>query len=286
MGQTVVFMVTEPKLYFFIPVTLYNGMSLGFMFADYTKYVISEGLGPDFVGFVMATFYGVNCLCSVLYGRESFLRKVSRRSLIVMAFVLHVAFFLFYFFFHQKVIGYTAADLSNYVPPKTVLPGDKPTFAAYASSYTSAGGHQTGKDWTVPPGHSPVTTFSYVMIFLGAVVFAVGDAVWESVIPPVIQGYFVPDGDAAVNKANANYKMWQSLGFAAQFAIGATFPEIDTSETVLQHFHLKVVILGLLLLVGGILAIVITMRHNPDRDDGAEDGQEGSKGLLDDPEVA
>jgi len=32
-AETLNFMVTEPKLYFFIPIVLFNGMSLGFMFS-------------------------------------------------------------------------------------------------------------------------------------------------------------------------------------------------------------------------------------------------------------
>ena len=91
----------------------------------------------------------------------------------------------------------------------------------------------------------------------------------------------MPDGDKAVNAANANYKMWQSLGFAAQFAIGATFPNLDKNETVLQHFQTKLLILTGLLLVGGVLVFIITGMHPPD-----EESQEPGKGLLDDYEAS
>ena len=89
------------------------------------------------------------------------------------------------------------------------------------------------------------------------------------------------DGDKAVNAANANYKMWQSLGFAAQFAIGAGFPSLDPDEKVLQHFHLKLVILTALLIVGGILMLFITAAHPPTASDEDEPSTPG-KGLLDD----
>merc|ERR1712216_444588 len=62
----------------------------------------------------------------------------------------------------------------------------------------------------------------------------------------------------------ANQKMWQSLGFAAQFAIGATFPSLDTSETVLQHFELKLIILSALLVVGYLLAFFVICKYPVD----------------------
>lgn len=62
---------------------------------------------------------------------------MGRRSLIIMAFALHVAFFAFYFFCHHQVIGYTSSNLSNYVPPHTQLPAHASSVAAYRSGYTS-----------------------------------------------------------------------------------------------------------------------------------------------------
>jgi len=151
------------------------------------------------------------------------------------------------------VIGLDDNNMSNFVPPGTHIPGVNGTHTV------------DEKNWVHTNGDHNPGAFSYLAVFAGAAIFAIGDAVWESVLPATIQAYFMDDGDKAVNASNANYKMWQSLGFAAQFAIGATFPSLDTNETVLQHFHLKVLILAALLIVGGGGVAIVTSRYPIDK---------------------
>ena len=55
---------------------------------DYTKYVICEALGDVNLGFGMATFYGVNTLATLAFGREDVLKAMGRRGLMLMAFIL------------------------------------------------------------------------------------------------------------------------------------------------------------------------------------------------------
>merc|ERR1712205_183183 len=100
---------------------------------------------------------------------------------------------------------------------------------------------------------------------MGAI-FATGDAVLESVVPVTLQNYFAGD-DCKVNASAANQKMWQSLGFAAQFAIGALFPLLDKDETVLQHFQLKLIILSVLLVFGYSLALFTLCKYPVDHEE-------------------
>ena len=63
-----------------------------------------------------------------------------------------------------------------------------------------------------------VDTSVYVVLFLGAILFAVADSVWEGQIPAVLQTLF----DAASGSqpsAMANLKLWQSLGVAIVFGL-------------------------------------------------------------------
>lgn len=48
-----------------------------------------------------------------------------------------------------------------------------------------------------------------------------GDAVWESQPPAILQSFYGLDRER--NAAMANYKMWQSIGWCAQYAFGAFF---------------------------------------------------------------
>ena len=71
-----------------------------------------------------------------------------------------------------------------------------------------------------------------LLMIVSSCVFAVGDSVWESQIPASLQSLF----NAASGKqgsAMANLKMWQSLGFAIQFALGYQIHDVHTQALVL-----------------------------------------------------
>ena len=53
-------------------------------------------------------------------------------------------------------------------------------------------------------------------LMIGATLFAVGDATWESFPPGIIQVFYKEDDDK-LKAASANWKLWQSMGFAIQF---------------------------------------------------------------------
>jgi len=262
-AATITFLVRTPQMYCLVPIILFNGMSLGFMFSDFTKYVISEGIGDKNIGFALATFYGVNTIFTKLFGTKTVTDLFGRRGLYAVACILQVSFFLFLLFFHHKVIGLDEKNnMSNFVPPKTRVP------APNAQGYVVNDDH-----WVRPEGHAAVGAFSYVSVFALAALFAIGDAVLESVVPVTLQNFFAAK-DADVNASAANQKMWQSLGFAAQFAIGALFPSLDVKETVLQHFQLKLYILSGWLVIGYSLAFyVLCIYQNPDDevDNGGDD---------------
>jgi len=265
MSETLSFLVKEPRIYLLVPIIIFNGMSLGFMFSDYTKYVIGESLGDGNIGFVTATFYAVNTVACKVFGTKAFVQTVGRRGLYIMAFVLQAIFFIFFLWQHKKIIGYDNNGMSNFVPPKTKIP--------YNGTYT-----QDDDNWLAPPGHAGPDLFAWVFVFLMAALFALGDAVLESVVPATLQNYFAGDAKA-VNASAANQKMWQSLGFAAQFAIGAVFPSLDQNETVLQHFQLKLIILTVLLFIGYALALFTLAKYPIDAN--AEDAMDDP--LMEDP---
>ena len=56
-----------------------------------------------------------------------------------------------------------------------------------------------------------------LLLFAASGLHAIGDAVWETQLPAVLQTIFTEDGDKAA--AMANLKMWQSLGVSVLFAM-------------------------------------------------------------------
>jgi len=296
--ETLLFMVRESRMYFFIPIVFYNGMSLSFVFGDYTKYVTCESLDLKNVGFVTATFYGVNTIASMSYGRESLLKIINRKGLMIMAAAVQILFFIVLLIIHKDLIGYHNSDgMSNFVPCTALsshdlsvlsTPDKKWSSKCPDSGWTCAGKVVNGTagtpEWQCT--HADASASTYGLIFVGAIIFAIGDAVWESVVPAVIQGYFVKDGDVALNSANANLKLWQSLGFAVWFVVGALFPQIDPTDKVLDYFWLKVVILLGCLVVGTVAVLIIVTKYPVDEEEKAASSMggvvDGDERLLDD----
>ena len=60
------------------------------------------------------------------------------------------------------------------------------------------------------------TSSCWMNLMIGAALFAVGDATWESFPPGIIQVFYKEDDDK-LKAASANWKLWQSMGFAIQF---------------------------------------------------------------------
>lgn len=190
----------------------------------------------------------MNVVFTLLYGRPEVLKWLGRKGEMRVAFIVQVVFYVFYLFFHHSVIGYhTGADskaTANFKPPDN-------------------------KDEMQTPGAG-----SYLACPLGACLFAIGDAVWESQVPAILQGYFQENRD--LNCAMANMKMWQSLGFAAQFAIGVAFSGYDD---VLDFFWLKVAILLTLLVLSYVCVVIVGARHPVD-DVTKEDKSEAESSLI------
>jgi hypothetical protein len=93
-------------------------------------------------------------------------------------------------------------------------------------------------------------TKCWINLMLGASLFALGDAIWESFPPGIIQAFYKEDDDK-LKAASANYKLWQSMGFAIQFVLGVVLAD---------YFHLKVVILLVFLVLCFISLLVLHFR--------------------------
>lgn len=64
------------------------------------------------------------------------------------------------------------------------------------------------------------STAAYVVVFFLPILFGIGDSVWMSQIPAILQSpaYLPTDNDR--DTAMSNLKLWQGLGRATQFLIG------------------------------------------------------------------
>ena len=73
-------------------------------------------------------------------------------------------------------------------------------------------------EWLGSPGDADApAAHTMVLLFAASALHAIGDSVWETQHPAVLQTIFADDHDKAA--AMANLKMWQSLGVSVLFAM-------------------------------------------------------------------
>ena len=175
--------LTDARVGLMIPLMLTNGMTLAFFLGDFQTDVTCRVSGPAFTGFVVATFFGVNSAASAAWGVLLSRKMLSRRQVFSVASLL--------------VLGFLVAKLLWPVP----------------ANWRRVAG---GTSWEHAPGME-VQALDVVVVFLLAAVFALGDSFWEAGPPMTLQTFYA--GSSKVVPAMANYKLWQSLGFAVQFFI-------------------------------------------------------------------
>eukprot|EP00397_Hematodinium_sp_SG-2012_P032148 GEMP01034200.1.p1 GENE.GEMP01034200.1~~GEMP01034200.1.p1 ORF type:complete len:480 (+),score=86.18 GEMP01034200.1:182-1621(+) len=180
-GETLSLAFVDNRTGLCVPITICNGMMLGFFNAEFTATFICPVASQKMVGFVLAMFFTSNGFMTLLWGHFLGRGSISRANALAIAAALQV-------------------------PGMTIQVGQ------------------------------------VALLFVGAFIYAAGDSVYESQVPAIFQTLYV--NDAKSTAAYANYKMWQSLGFAMQFGIGSTVPQFAPKALALLLLH--VVSLGMI----------------------------------------
>jgi hypothetical protein len=185
---------------------------------------IQRLLHPKFVGYVAASFYIVNSLCSYLYG-SVIVPRFGRKILFVVTFITQTIFL-------GMVIAFVKV----------------------------AGGPQ---NLGIPSGSGG----AYAVVFFLAILFAIGDSVLESQLPALVQSpAFLPsEKDRAC--AVSNLRLWQSLGFAIQFAIGIASP---------GNVYLQALVLVPMLVISLSSLFILDSCVRPIQEDSRSGGDKGA----------
>ena len=237
---------------FLVPNVFYNGLSLAYTWYMYNTFVFGTGLGTSFVGFGGALGHLASALqqpcndpvcagCSPLCAgcvpmrpgalgylanalATSVLSRVASRfgqaPTMALATAAQAALWAGLLWYRVKPIGCAgcAAGTAGSCLNGTASAAGAPHCMPYAAD----GGQQCGAglrqcEWlhgdAVPPTGGDVA-----LVLLGICVFHLGDAVWESQVPAVLQTLF-DQHSGAQPAAMANLKLWQSLGISAMFGL-------------------------------------------------------------------
>ncbi len=234
---------TDPKITLLVPLFLYNGLSLGFLFGDFTNDVVHKAVGLNNTGFVMGAFFFVNA--GVTYASGSKILGVSRfgrLNYMIMSVAVQVLYFVWLLLWNSPVNSVkqcsfndcNAPDLGGCDLNQCVEPYGKGSNFTHDDSYELLVETPSLNCWLHLMGLSAA--------------FAMGDAIWESFPPGIIQ-VFYKDDDDKLKSASANYKLWQSMGFAIQFVLGVVLSD---------YFHAKI---WILLVCLGLCSVSLIVLH-------------------------
>ena len=253
-------MCVERRVQLMIIIIFYNGLSLGFIFGDYPKRISQPLLGvkTGMVGFVVAAFYLTNSIFTFILGKLAG-TKFGRRGVCLVATLAHVAFYLWLLLWrpgshadqghakggHGADADQLVGDMSNYNYTYSCNGTSVPSIASSCTNFTGGSVCDGVPCATVKTEHMVrhPEAGDYVMAFMGVMLFALGDSVWESQPPAILQTFFAGD-NTGLASSQANLKMWQSFGFASQFLL---------DKVLEDYFDVQVIILLTLQVLGAIL---------------------------------
>jgi len=185
--------IGDYRMRLMIPLMFTNGMTLAFLFGDFATDITCPMAGSDFVGFSIATFFFVNSIATLCWGRLISSKYVRRRTAYLAATIFTLTYLVIKLLWKQP------------------------------ANYT-----KNGSDWDKV---NDPNWIDFLGIFGMVALFACGDAFWESGPTATLQNFFLGTPDYV--PAMANYKLWQSLGFAVQFVLGAVLESQPHVRTVI-----------------------------------------------------
>eukprot|EP01138_Halocafeteria_seosinensis_P008171 gb/GECG01008351.1/.p1 GENE.gb/GECG01008351.1/~~gb/GECG01008351.1/.p1 ORF type:complete len:493 (+),score=41.16 gb/GECG01008351.1/:1-1479(+) len=190
---------------FLVPIIFYNGMSLAFFFSDYRLFYADV--------------------------KEDGVYREKR--LISSDFV---GFVTATFYFTDSLFSLVFGKLASIIGRRGVA---VIAFCSHAAFYVML---IVLKELNVLEHES---TAAYIVVFFLPVLFGIGDSVWMSQIPAILQSPAYLPGDNDRDTAMSNLKLWQSLGLAVQFLIGV---HVELKYTIEIS-----IVLGVLLLSAGCM---------------------------------
>mmetsp|Transcript_33799 Transcript_33799/g.66926 ORF Transcript_33799/g.66926 Transcript_33799/m.66926 type:complete len:401 (+) Transcript_33799:2-1204(+) len=180
--QTFLLFRKDKRMAMLIPLLFVNGWVLGFFTGDVGVFV-SRTLGDEWVGAVGAAFYATNSAASWLYGFLIFKNCAGRFSVLLFASVV-------------QIIALLSLCL-----------------IAFPENFRWEDASSSWEEVRKPETWEFVTFFGLVALL------ALGDSAYESQEVAVLQNFFQTENEQKGLAAVANVKVWQSLGFAMQFAL-------------------------------------------------------------------
>ena len=234
--------VYDQRMRCLVPIIFYNGASLGFLWNVFNVLGWNTSAGLSFVGLGSSFWFAVNSIFTPIMSRVS--NSKGYMSSFVVATTLQSLMYVLLITFPITSLKcnpsgcitntsgscWKALNSSTEVFPlnchdnsSSGSSSDDALNCVVCSPYQAAKGQKCDVDFNqcswigYPHGDAITPLFSTMFLMFGcSAMFAIGDAVWETQLPAVLQTIFETDEEKS--SALANLKMFQSIGVSLIFA--------------------------------------------------------------------
>eukprot|EP01012_Entosiphon_sulcatum_P020180 TRINITY_DN25167_c0_g1_i1.p1 TRINITY_DN25167_c0_g1~~TRINITY_DN25167_c0_g1_i1.p1 ORF type:complete len:476 (+),score=124.71 TRINITY_DN25167_c0_g1_i1:79-1506(+) len=110
LGDAVRFTFTNTKMLLLNLLIFNNGMSLGFILADYTANWIKPALTEDWTGYIIATFYAFDTVTAYLSGKAAS-TWIGRRGVVLYGVLAYLSYWIFFLFWDHPTVETKTAEV-------------------------------------------------------------------------------------------------------------------------------------------------------------------------------
>jgi MFS family permease len=218
---------SNPRMYSLIPIIMFSGLEMGFIWGDFTANYVKPTLGKADIGYVMCIFGVSDIFFSFLFGKLSDMPSIGRMPILALGGVAQLVIMI-------VSLGLEIPDCAALGPDPTGKDYDGGCLSAYnaIAKVSSTKDYGTESSW-------------WLKLIAMAFVWSIGDAAWNTQLNSIISETFTDDPAPGF----ANLKLWQSLMTGAAF-----FYAIVTTGT--DRLYVMLAVLGL----GGLG--LLNLRYN------------------------
>lgn len=209
---------SNPRMYSLIPIIMYSGLEMGFIWGDFTSNYVKPTLGKAKIGYVMCIFGCADIMFSYIFGKISDMPRIGRMPVLAAGALAQLAIMI--------------VALSMKLPDcdaATTLSGHDYSDGACLDYYQ--GLHKISP--TSVPDYGTTTSW-WVKLVLMAFVWSIGDAAWNTQLNSIISETFTEDPAPGF----ANLKLWQSAMTGAAFFY-------NTSISASDKLYIMLAVLGI-----------------------------------------
>jgi hypothetical protein len=207
----------NPRLYSLLPLIMYSGLEMGFIWGDFTANYVKPTLGKADIGYVMCVFGASDIFYSFALGRLSDDARVGRMPVLALGALAQLAIMLYALRLRVPDCSSGAVDAAMAANPaeaarlaKLLPAGGFDGSGACLAWWNTAGAADISDDL---PSNFGDSTSWWLTLGVMAHVWAIGDAAWNTQLNSIISEMFAADPAPGF----ANLKLWQSAMTGAAF---------------------------------------------------------------------